>query len=133
MPEGAGGEAGAAAGGLFWVGMKVTRERARASGENGEPFSRPSPPGTIIPVSPLKRDFGRAPTGRKHSSAPALLGVFARRAEPPVGAARPVHHTRCRVTPLAVLALLSRPLHQNERKRERRRDAAARDEDAGGR
>lgn len=37
MPEGAGGEAGAAAGGLFWVGMKVTRERARA-GKTANPF-----------------------------------------------------------------------------------------------
>lgn len=55
---------------------------------------------------PLKRDFEEAPTARKHSSALSLQGVFASRAEPPGGTVRPIHHTLCRVTPLAVLALL---------------------------
>lgn len=101
-------------------------------GGNGR-FSCSSPPGTIIPVSPLKGDFGKAATARKHSSALGLLGVVACSAEPPVGTARPIHHTLCRVTLLAILALLRWPLHQNRTKSDWRRDPAARDEDASGR
>lgn len=70
----------------------------------------------VIPLSPLKQDFEEAPTGWKHSSALGLLGVFVSWAEPPIGTARPIHHTLSRVTLVVILALLLWPLHQNKRK-----------------
>lgn len=62
--------------------------------------------GTIIPLSPLKQDLdGNIPKCR-------VLWV----SEPPVGTPPSIHQPLSRVTLVAVLALLSWPLHQNKRK-----------------